>query len=1027
MKKLCKKLTAILLALCMLSSVNLWIFANSDPPIYTYTNTDAATLKPILNEYISTEQESDVFYKQSCKLSTGEQGFCHIGYDKDAKAFYVQFIDSTINPSFSWSYKYDTDYTWKYKTNHSNDTNWIEVDSFGIEFIGRTYNYGNPLNLESLDERCQSLFKVNDGSFLSTVNYTYKIRSGNELDCFLDDDIDGDIIYAYAKFDFESEPFYCKIYSNDNSIFIDRFVNGRFEPYYEYCKGVKEWCNVKDDSYVDEIYLRLNYIRSVANADALNRILKCLNKPYYPVNNNRLNFTRVNTYLGGKTYYKIYSGYIELSTGETGLGIIGWSLQTGCFYIQMQTNNPDGKWSYKFTEFDGTPKWKYRDITSDDDFADIDQFYIKFYDYSTGKYIECPSKLSFMFSDGDLLDSDTRFLEDGVYKIKNVYNGLYLDVTDGGATSGTPIQQWSGTSTDNNFNQLFKITYVDTLQGLDYYSVRPMTNSGLGLYSSVSYTPSSVSVRNMTYVDDTSIPYTHLWAINKSGNIYTIKNGMADVSSYLSTPLNSTNGSQITTSDSISTNSQWRFEAYTGDDLDAVVASSVSYDLICGATFDYDVYMYSSKIHINGPVRYSVSNTDGSATDKATIDPLTGELTALKSGQIRLEVRYTDSPYCYWYWIVTIHGIDEGVYFIQNVGTKRYIDIEGPLTTYEAIIQQWDLHTKNQEKWIVEHASDAAGYCRIKSIFSNLYIGVDPNDTSLIRQYSEKNNYTLWQFEKTSSGNIRLICKATESFEKALAVPLSYDYNGTDLTQLKHTDNTNCRDEWAFYKVKYNATVNNFYDHGYHVRYGETESVATEAIQSYNIAVAEQYLKIFGLAVSINDTEYFNSNIDICKGTVSNNNIDTLCSHIANHTNRDSVIRNFKSHHNGNDTTTSVLWSCHKIVSTASSGKQDYNRSCSSGACVYLLEISDILRTRDSQGILMHELNHQYGANDHYHELAVEGDSSTCKFKDTCSICGTNPRPSSCIMNYSRTDINSSTVICSECISDIILHLESHH
>jgi len=75
----------------------------------------------------------------------------------------------------------------------------------------------------------------------------------------------------------------------------------------------------------------------------------------------------------------------------------------------------------------------------------------------------------------------------------------------------------------------------------------------------------------------------------------------------------------------------------------------------------------------------------------------------------------------------------------------------------------------------------------------------------------------------------------------------------------------------------------------------------------------------------------------------------------------------------------------------------------------------------------MHELNHQFGARDHYHELADEGDETSCKFKDICSYCGTNPRPATCIMCNSRISITNEDVICDECKNDIIDHLENHH
>ena len=90
-----------------------------------------------------------------------------------------------------------------------------------------------------------------------------------------------------------------------------------------------------------------------------------------------------------------------------------------------------------------------------------------------------------------------------------------------------------------------------------------------------------------------------------------------------------------------------------------------------------------------------------------------------------------------------------------------------------------------------------------------------------------------------------------------------------------------------------------------------------------------------------------------------------------------------------------------------------------------MLELSSSsVRDHDSIAILMHELNHQYGAPDHYHEILDDG---TCRSGDICSDCGANGRPSSCIMKQGRMDITASTVICAACKSDIYAHLEQHH
>ena len=94
-----------------------------------------------------------------------------------------------------------------------------------------------------------------------------------------------------------------------------------------------------------------------------------------------------------------------------------------------------------------------------------------------------------------------------------------------------------------------------------------------------------------------------------------------------------------------------------------------------------------------------------------------------------------------------------------------------------------------------------------------------------------------------------------------------------------------------------------------------------------------------------------------------------------------------------------------------------------------MLELSTASnRAQHSKGILMHELNHQYGAPDHYHEIINAGTvNERCRGGELCSVCGSNPRPNTCIMNRSRIDITAPTVICPGCKADMYLHLAGHH
>jgi hypothetical protein len=194
-------------------------------------------------------------------------------------------------------------------------------------------------------------------------------------------------------------------------------------------------------------------------------------------------------------------------------------------------------------------------------------------------------------------------------------------------------------------------------------------------------------------------------------------------------------------------------------------------------------------------------------------------------------------------------------------------------------------------------------------------------------------------------------------------------------------------------------------------------------------AVANRYLSLVDLVVLLSNPLYFNSAADICKGTVTSANIDTLCSHSGSkHTWLTPYgIDNFKSTFPGNATATTSYWSGHRLLCDFGTGTTYTNKPCSSGYSIFMVgKIPLAVRTRDSTGTLMHELNHQYGVPDHNHDRLSNG---KCRSGKICSECGDEgmKRPKTCIMNDMFQDINLSTILCAGCRGDMTTHLENHH
>jgi len=360
--------------------------------------------------------------------------------------------------------------------------------------------------------------------------------------------------------------------------------------------------------------------------------------------------------------------------------------------------------------------------------------------------------------------------------------------------------------------------------------------------------------------------------------------------------------------------------------------------------------------------------------------------------------------------------------YLKNTGTSQYMDIDGPAA--QEFVHQWIYHTGEQEKWFIRKHPD--GYYTIRSEYGNrYYVGISSSTTWVdnVKLYASISDSTKWKIYEDSSGYAILEPKTAPG--KILYAPSTGV--GVELQLTLMSAPVSNRNQWERLNMSaYFAEVCNYFDAGYSVYHYETSAVSSGMIDGYMDAIADRYYELFGLTLLYDSASYYQSPIDICKGTVTLSNINTECTH--GHTERDNVITSFKNSFSGGDATTNVLWSCHAITSTATNGDINYNRSCSSGDAVFMLDrTNNSDRTLNATGILMHELNHQYGAQDHYHELTDKNDYNSCKFKSVCSVCGDNPRPPSCIMYQSRIDISNPDVICSACQNDILTHLNDHH
>ncbi len=216
--------------------------------------------------------------------------------------------------------------------------------------------------------------------------------------------------------------------------------------------------------------------------------------------------------------------------------------------------------------------------------------------------------------------------------------------------------------------------------------------------------------------------------------------------------------------------------------------------------------MYSSAVGVNGPVRYSVKNTDGTATDKATIEESTGRLTALKPGQIKIRATYTGAPYI-WSWTATIEEPMEGTWFIQNRHESLYMQVddddEPNYTNDGGIAEVRSFNGADYQKWIFTNAGD--GYYKITSKISGYAVTVPSGEETeedvdlVLKPYTGSNNQK-WKITLTSYGSYKIKAKSSESItdrDLVMVVQTNILYSeGLNIQQRQYVDNTSYKDEW---------------------------------------------------------------------------------------------------------------------------------------------------------------------------------------------------------------------------------------
>ena len=473
-------------------------------------------------------------------------------------------------------------------------------------------------------------------------------------------------------------------------------------------------------------------------------------------------------------------------------------------------------------------------------------------------------------------------LNGGYVGFKNKESGKYLTIQNGTAASGINVCQQSASSIANAQEFYLQYTYLVT-GSLANFTIYPINSSGsVATNLRVKAGTISEGSANVSLGTSSFIQTNERWQIEHVvDNYYCIYIADNPTSASVKYALTAHNGSDSATPTVGALDNVYVAE-YTGHEsqlwqicADGTAMNINGYDILAADTgvihevpVGTELY-YVPKAFNTTIVWDSVpANMLGIADD--------GRVSLPKMGEIEISLSYSSSSSSTTTKIVDLFIMPEsGNYYIGNATTYRYMDVEGPSTLNDAIVQQWNFHTQSQEKWRITNDDDTVGYVRVRSRYSMKFLAVDPNDISVVKQTNVLDDYSLWKIETTVSGNVTLTCKALESSSKVLAVPDNSNSNGTNLTTLIYTNNANCKDEWNLFLLSpYTVNVTVLYDNSYNNRYQNAGTRIADQI----LILQEKYVTEFGITVNAIEPTKFDSYVD----TNCSTNPTQACLHCVN-------------------------------------------------------------------------------------------------------------------------------------------------
>lgn len=406
-------------------------------------------------------------------------------------------------------------------------------------------------------------------------------------------------------------------------------------------------------------------------------------------------------------------------------------------------------------------------------------------------------------------------IPNGVYAFQNVGNtSRWMDINLDSPNAGAFVQQYAfGESPAKSYaaSGLYKVSQIGTT---GRYVIRLMLNNALsfGFFGNYVITKTiSPYDSKITEASTYKILFYNGDVIKPYGSPYVVSAQDTDASGNDGAPYSRLQRKTLSQAGDCG---RWILEQYNGEVHNDLYIQSYVSTLMIGDTYTFSGYMSSTVIGRNGPLVYSVTNEDNSATDKATINSSSGKLTATGAGKIKLRMTYSGAPYI-WSIPVTIEAPPEGMAFIQNRHYEKYIQIDDndapDYDTDGGVMEQWTFDGADYQRWNFTYVGN--GYYKITSKLNDYAITVPTGDEStdgvdlILTTYSSSNDNQKWKITLTSHGSYKIKAKSSESYTaKDLVLDVNtkglHSENGLNIQQRAYSDDTDYKDEWLIYLQK---------------------------------------------------------------------------------------------------------------------------------------------------------------------------------------------------------------------------------